>query len=145
VKGAVLRGMGIGMDVAPQVRPCPRHYGISVSQIYADWRHNSERTVTDRFHGKQVAPEQLVWLVRKGDVILPDRPILSTFSVECRFTSKQRESGQNLRITFAASAIDNPPPSLFDLPRGTAYLPCFTLCNQFLDTSALYIQARYIC
>jgi hypothetical protein len=140
VKGAVLRGMGIGMDVAAKAMPCPRHYGICVSQIYADWSHSSEHTVTDHFHGRQVVPNQLAWLIRKGDVILPGGPIVSTFGVECRFTSSQLDLGEDMRIIFVASAADNPPSSLSTLQRGKAYLPYFTLRNQFLGTSRLMFK-----
>jgi hypothetical protein len=120
VKGAVLRGVGIGMDVAPDVRSCPRHYAICVNELYAGWRHKEEQAVTDHVLGKQIVPQQLIWLIRKGDVILPDAPIVSSYVVENRFTSKQRDSRVSLRITFAASAIENPPSNLSDLRRGTA-------------------------
>ena len=142
MKGAVLRGMGIGMDVAVKVKPCPRHYGICVSQMYAGWKHNSEKAVADRFHGRQVVPEQLMWLVRKGDVILSDEPIVSTLIVDCRFTSKHLESKGSMGIIFVTSTNENPPSDLSNLPRGTVYLPYFTLCNQFLGAYAPHVQAQ---
>lgn len=64
--------------------------------------------------------EQLVWLVRKGDLILPDEPIVSRFDLEGNFTSKHLISGKSMRIVFVASAIDNPPSTLAELPRGMA-------------------------
>ena len=134
--------MGIGMDVTAQAKPCPRHYGICVSQIYTAWGHNSGQVVTDRFHGRQVVPDQLIWLVRKGDVILPDEPIVSTIDVGCRFASRHLDSSVTKRITFVASRIENPPSTLSNLPRGTAYLPYFTLCSQFLGAYAPYVQAQ---
>lgn len=129
--------MGIGADEPAKVKSCPRHYGICASQIYADWKHDSRHAVEDRFHGRQVVPEQLIWLVRQGDVILPDEPIVSIFDVECRFASLE----QSIRIIFVASAIEDPPSDLGNLPRGTAYLPYFTLCNQFLGAFAPHVQA----
>jgi hypothetical protein len=134
--------MGIGMDVATRVKPCPRHYGICVSQIYADWMHNSEQAVTDSFHGKQVVPGQLIWLIRKGDVIFPNEPIVSTLSVECRFTSRHLDSGESLRIIFVTSTSENPPSNMSNLPRGTAYLPYFTLYNQYLGAYSPHVQAQ---
>lgn len=114
--------MGIGMDVAPKVKPCPRHYGICVAQAYADWRHGSDRAVTDTFHGRQVVPDQLFWLIRKGDVILPDEAIVSTFAITCRFTKGALEAGDSVRVIFVATDMVTPPSSLSKLPTGTAYL-----------------------
>lgn len=104
----------MGMEVAAKVNSCPRHYGICVSQIYA------ELTDVDRSSRRQVVTKQLVWLVRRGDVILPGEPIKSKFDLECRFTSKHLKLGKSMRITFVASGIDNPPSSLAELPRSTA-------------------------
>lgn len=114
VKGALLRGMGIGVETAAIVHSCPRHYGICVSQIYA------ELTNVNQPSRRQKVTEQLVWLVRKRDLILPDEPIVLVFDLECRFTSKHLSLGKNMRIIFVASDIDNPPFSLAELPRGTA-------------------------
>ena len=126
VKGAVLAGMGIGMDMPPKVKQCPRHYGISVAE------HYSEQTVRDRFDGNQMVPLQLIWLVRKGDVILPSSPIESKFGIKCRFTAKLLDKKGVIRVSFVATVMDNPPSTLSDLPRGMAHLlsfysvrPCF--------------------
>jgi hypothetical protein len=135
--------MGIGMDAAVSARPCPRHYGICASQMYADWRHSREEAVKDRFHGRQVVPDQLIWIIRKGDVILPGEPIASTISVECRFTSRHLDSGENMRVTFVTSTSENPPSNMSSLPRGTAYLPYFSLStSRFLDVYASHVQAQ---
>ncbi|KAH0537284.1 hypothetical protein FGG08_005909 [Glutinoglossum americanum] len=123
VKGAVLRGMGIGMDVPVPVMSCPRHYGICISQVYADWMHNGETTVIDSFNRRQVVPKQLIWLVRRGDVILPGRPIVSTFSTDCKFTRRHLELGESVRMTVVATAIENPPSNLSDLPRDLNSIP----------------------
>ncbi|KAI9786203.1 MAG: hypothetical protein M1839_007613 [Geoglossum umbratile] len=117
VKGAVLRGMGIGMDVPARLRSCPRHYGICLSQIYADWRHDGAEAVADWFHGRQVVPRQLIWLVQRGDVILPDGPIVSTYSIDWKFTPKHLESGQSVQMTVAATALEIAPTNMSSLPR----------------------------
>ena len=114
--------MGIGMDVAPKLTTCPRHYGLCVSQKHADWKHDSDNTVTDKYHGRQIIPDQLVWLIRKGDVILPDKPIVSTFVITCKFTKEALKTGGTVRITFVATDEEPPPSNLSKLPRGTVYL-----------------------
>lgn len=114
VKGAVLRGMGMGMTVAAKVYKCRRHYGICVSQISA------ELTDVDRLSRSQVVTEQLVWLVRKGDLVLPDEPTVSRIDLECRFTSKHLTLGTSMRLKFVASAMDNPPLTLAEISTGRA-------------------------
>ena len=79
------------MKAAVKVKSCPRHYGIRVSRTYAD------PMGVDRSSKKQpeVVTKQLIWLVRKGDLILRDEPIVSTFDLECKFTSKHLKMGQS--------------------------------------------------
>lgn len=144
VKGAILGGMGIGMQPAPKVNACPRSYGICISQLYAGWMHDPDQAVKNRFHAKQIVHQQLNWLVRKGDVILSDRPIQSNFGVETRFTFKHLNSRVKLRIIFAATAIDDPPCNLSNLPRGK-WSFSLTAVTINLDHHALFVQARYIC
>jgi hypothetical protein len=144
VKGAILGGMGIGMQAAPKVKACPRSYGICTSQLYAGWMHNPDQAVEDRFNLKQIVHRQFNWLVRKGDVILSDRPLQSNFDVETRFTSKHLNSRVNMRIIFAATAIDDPPCNLSDLPRGKSSFSLTTITIN-LDQHAPFVQARYIC
>jgi hypothetical protein len=136
VKGAILRGMGIGMAAAATVRPCLRHYGICVSQKYEAWRNGTDNTVRDSFNGETMVPDQLFWLIRKGDAILPDGPIVSNFSVRCKFTRQQYDRGSSVRITFVASATQSPPTTLAKLPRGMA-----SLCiNHSLQSVSGYLQ-----
>lgn len=130
--------MGIGMDVAARVKLCPRHYGICVSQIYADWMHNNGQAVIDRFQ-RHVVPQQLIWLIRKGDVILPDEPIVSTLSAECRFTSRDIDSGQSMRIAFVTSTAHNPPSNMSNLSRGMARFLYSTLtANFYVPTHVIF-------
>jgi hypothetical protein len=89
-----------------------------VSQIYADWRHTGETTVRDKFHGRAVVPQQLIWLVRKGDVILPDTPLKTSFTVNCRFTQANIDGGESARVVFVATALEEPPTNFSDLPKG---------------------------
>lgn len=67
----------------------------------------------------QLVTGRLVWLIRRGDLILPDEPIVSRFDLECNLTSKYLKLGKSTRIIFVASAIDNPPSTLAELPQGT--------------------------
>jgi hypothetical protein len=116
-KGAVLRGIGIGMTVAPKVKACPRHYGICVSHRYEEWRHDSEEAIMDDFHGGRTVRDQLFWPVKQGDLILPNKPIVATMGVLCKFTQRQVTHGSSIRVIFAATDILNAPSNLANLPR----------------------------
>lgn len=117
VKGAVLRGMGVGMAAAPTIRSCPRHYGICVSHKYEEWKNLGEATVKDAFHGQRMVPDQLFWLIRQGDAILPFDPIITQFGVRCKFTKQQYDLGSSVRITFVASSILEPPSTMGSFSR----------------------------
>ncbi|KAI9868848.1 MAG: hypothetical protein M1813_004699 [Trichoglossum hirsutum] len=119
VKGAVLRGMGVGMDALHKARTCPRHYGICTSQVYAGWRDCNARTFRDGFDGRQMVPEQLIWLVQRRNIILPNKPIESTFDIQCKFA--RLGSGESVQMIVAATAMEKPPSNLSDLPRGPEY------------------------
>jgi hypothetical protein len=53
------------------MKDCPRSYGIML-QTYSATRH-SRRYYLDAFTDKTVAKGQLVWLIRKGDLLLSNK------------------------------------------------------------------------
>lgn len=123
VKGAVLRGMGIGMAPSGKVVSCPRHYGLCVSHKYQAWRNLNDNTIQDSFHGGTMVPDQLVWLIRQGDAILPDRPTISSFTLRCKFTPTQYENGNSVRVTFVATNLLTPPTILAKLSQSKIHSP----------------------
>jgi hypothetical protein len=118
VKGAVLKGMGMGTEPCKKVDKCRRHYGLSLTESYAHYKHNNATTVVDPFHGRRVATDQLEWVIKKGSVILPDAPIQKTLTLSCRFTPQNIDTGANVRFVFVATDQGNPPSTLAQLPRG---------------------------
>jgi hypothetical protein len=120
VQGAVLTGLGKGMPIPPKVGKCPRHYGISVAQEYKNWQHGDQELVQDAFHGRHMAKDPLIWMVRKGDLILPDAPIVNRFTINCKFTAAAHAlANKTVDIRFVASALDDLPSRLSQLSRGT--------------------------
>ena len=119
VQGAVLMGLGVGMDLPMKVESTPRHYGVCLSQIFAEWKHTDAVTTQDKYHGSSVVMDRLIWLVRKGSLILPDEPISATCKISCRITPRNLDLGEKVRIIFVASAEPNAPSMLSELPRGT--------------------------
>lgn len=130
VKGAVLRGFGVGMKTGPPVTWCPRHYGISLSSTYEEWQHLGEQVVKDTFDGRVKVKDRMVWLVKKGDAILPPpyEPITQSYAIRWYFTQADYEAGKKVRVTFAATTYDDPPSSMAGLPRGM--LPISSLRNE---------------
>jgi hypothetical protein len=53
---------------------CPRSYGVSVSESFSEIRHHPEDLVVDPITKTPIAKEQLMWLIKKGDLILSDKP-----------------------------------------------------------------------
>jgi hypothetical protein len=105
---------------------CPRHYGICTSQEYVDWRDGNIETARDGFDGRRMVPDQFIWLVKKGDIIIPGKSIASTYDIQCKFARRHRESGEEVQMIVAATALEKPPSNLSNLPRSTEYLSVLT-------------------
>jgi hypothetical protein len=142
VRGAVFRCCGIGMDSPLPSKPCPRNYGLCVSETYAEYKHRSNETVKDEMHGRRVVPEQLIWIVRKGDLILPDQPLRRTFGLSCKFTSSQITSNERVRLTFVGTDIDDPPATLKSLPLSTLLEPTLSILDSHIieENVVLYLD-----
>jgi hypothetical protein len=117
-KGAVLKGMGIGTTVVPNVKLCPRHYGICSTTQYEEWKHDGMTTNKDKFNGGIVVRDAMSWLIKQGDAILPDQPIRKHLKVLIKFTKPQVDQGSNFRIAFAATKTVNPPSNFAQLSDG---------------------------
>lgn len=109
VKGAVLRGLGIGMTAPSPVKKCPRHFGVVISESYASFKHTQEDMYYDTLDGSKKAKGQLKWLVTKGDLILPEKPTELTFKFARKFRG---EDPKSFRLIFVASTESNPPSRL---------------------------------
>ena len=53
---------------------CSRSYGVSVSESFSDIRHNVKDRSIHPIAKVPMAIEQLLWLIKKGDLILSDQP-----------------------------------------------------------------------
>ncbi|KAF2671475.1 hypothetical protein BT63DRAFT_453870 [Microthyrium microscopicum] len=116
VRGAVLKGMGVGADLPERVKECPRHYGICVSDVFAAWKYDGTDTVKNTYNASQMVHHQVSWLIKKGDVILPDKAIKAKLRVVCQFTDSHVKAGETVRVIFAATNQASPSRNLPDLP-----------------------------
>ena len=105
VRGAVLRGAGLGAQIPTPMGIVPRNYGICVSQYFQGYKGHDPRrdAVVDKLQGVTLAKEQIVWLVRKGDMVGVDEPIVSTYDVSCAFTPSDISNARVMRIVFVAT------------------------------------------
>ena len=117
-QGAVLRGAGMGASVPEAAGECPRHYGIAASEHRNRWRHKGSQRNGIVFGGR-IAARQITWLVRKGDVILPGKPIEMRQRVRCSFPNSAIGCESVAKITFCATALKKAPKSLAKLPAGS--------------------------
>lgn len=69
-----------------------------------------------------MAADQLVWIVNKGDAILPDKPLIQNMDIKLKF-SQNLQPRDKLRVTFVATALDPPPTHISKLPRGMCAHP----------------------
>ena len=72
--------------------------------------------MVDPFHNRKMVPGQLIWLVRKGDLIRPGEPITKTFGLKCRMDDKQYTEGHTIRETFVSTDLDDPPDAVAEFP-----------------------------
>jgi len=118
VKGAVLGGLGVGRDPLSKVNLCLRHYGICLTRGYKEWRDGDQDIVKHRFTNQAVVEAQIIWLVRRGDVILPDIPIKVERPFHFSITKGQYKSKIIRTVTFVASPLHEVPSNLSNLSRG---------------------------
>jgi len=74
---AVVRGaaiFGIEKPVLPAMSASSRSYGVSVSESFSEIRHSVQDRFVHPIARAEMAMEQLLWLIKKGDLILSDEP-----------------------------------------------------------------------
>ncbi|KAI8665736.1 hypothetical protein NCS56_01010700 [Fusarium sp. Ph1] len=145
-QGSVLRVMGLGASQPTAVQACPRHYGIAASEEWSQWRHGGKgqkSPVKDQVHGHKMAVGQITWLVRKGDVIIPDNPIKTTQPVTCAFKDDYLGGSSTARITFCATTMTDAPTALDQLPESSNELPVLEVKLDDLPSSCRQKRSGY--
>jgi hypothetical protein len=112
VKGAVLRGIGLGAEVAPKVEFCPRHYGVCVNERYEQSTQSHKGSQTPQ------RSSRIMWIMRQGDSIVPGIPCKTSLTLNAYITRSQYRAGSSIPITFVATEANEPPLSLSGLLQG---------------------------
>jgi hypothetical protein len=74
VRGAVVRRIEETHTAGVYMVECPMSYGITMSQPYSSYLHDKADAYRDPFDAKWKARDQMVWLIKKGDVLLSSQP-----------------------------------------------------------------------
>lgn len=95
---------------------CKRFYGVSVTEKYSDIRHNEQDRIYDPLTHSSMAEGQLMWLIKKGDLLLTEKPK----TVEQMFTYKFPErSIRKGRIKVYTYADDDAPERVSNAREGS--------------------------
>jgi hypothetical protein len=93
-----------------QMAEIEKSYGICVAQFYSDIRHQNHQSnsVRDRFTQDSLVEDQMLWFLKKGDVILSDNPLVveKPFAIRFAVNDSSRRRG---RLSIFASSEDEPP------------------------------------
>ena len=63
-----------------------KSYGITMSELFSKYIHDEKDVYTCPFDGQLKARHQIVWLIKKGDLIFYSKPTVSTFEFCRRFS-----------------------------------------------------------
>ncbi|KZL79148.1 hsp70 family chaperone [Colletotrichum incanum] len=86
-------------------------YGVLVRHVYSPVLHINEEIKKDQFDPRQKwAVNQIQWLVRKGDVINPNKPIVKSFDVRLGITETTRS--WDARIVISHNEAELLPKSM---------------------------------
>jgi hypothetical protein len=83
-RGAAILGIEKSTNKAlPTMSACARSYGVPAYAPISDVAHSTNDLVMASFTKTAMAKEQLMWLIKKGDLILSNRPreVKGTFAI----------------------------------------------------------------
>uniref|UniRef100_A0A0D2XFE6 Hsp70 protein n=1 Tax=Fusarium oxysporum (strain Fo5176) TaxID=660025 RepID=A0A0D2XFE6_FUSOF len=90
-------------------------YGVVVREIYNPERHFNEEIVQDDHDpGQRWAVNQVQWIIRKGDSVDPNEPLVKQFVI--RLKPGQTSRSWNSQIVISRSEVDVLPRSLRKAP-----------------------------
>ncbi|KUJ18836.1 uncharacterized protein LY89DRAFT_717366 [Mollisia scopiformis] len=86
VRGAAIFGIEKSTNkTLTKMSACGRSYGISHNASFSEISHDTDDHYKDPLTGAVMARDQLVWLIKKDDLILSDKPKKDSFSFEVNF------------------------------------------------------------
>jgi hypothetical protein len=118
-----MKGAALGSTQPPAIRVCPRSYGITLTQKFAaHLPHDENDMFRDKLHGQTMAKNQIVWLIRKGDLVPANGAITAEYNLTCNFTSSDVSGNKYTRVSLVASTADDRVTRLADVNTGMGFL-----------------------
>ncbi|KAH8685431.1 hypothetical protein BGZ60DRAFT_522721 [Tricladium varicosporioides] len=93
VRGAVTFGVEKEKNTITTMSACPRSYGIAQHVAFSDVESHVNDQIEDPITGSALAKDQLLWLIKKGDLILSSRPKDVTGHVTVQFAESGPRTG----------------------------------------------------
>jgi hypothetical protein len=103
---------------------CARSFGVSVNSLYSDIAHNAKDQVVDPLTKSTMAKEQLVWLIKKGDLILSSEPKIVKTTFNRNFTEQDTRTGRFQIFAFDGGDL---PDRLANAQNGSPFLFLFSV------------------
>ncbi len=98
------------------MRKCLRNYGISVSEPFSSFRHSEADAYPDPFDGEMKAKRQMIWLFKRGDMLLSNKPKHAVVDICRRFGLRDNKVFESKLV---ALDDDDVPQRYADLPFGS--------------------------
>ena len=74
------------------MRGAAHNYGVKTQQPFSAFKHSGDVIYQDPFDAQQKAENQMTWLVKKGDLILSERPLYASLDICRKFRSQDNKS-----------------------------------------------------
>jgi hypothetical protein len=97
---------------------CARSFGLSVNSLYSNITHNTKDRVVDALTNTPMAKEQLIWMIKKGDLILSNEPKTVKSSFSKNFTEQDGRTGSFRIYAFDG---DDLPDRLANAQKGSSF------------------------
>jgi hypothetical protein len=114
-KGAVAMVLEKALEDRIRMRESNRSFGIVLSQPFSPYLHADQTVYDDPFEKGRKVRGQIMWLIKKGDLLLSNEEKHAQIDFCRRFGPQDPKVFIN---RFVSSISDNPPLSLAELPPG---------------------------
>jgi hypothetical protein len=90
------------------MRPCDQSYGLSVNAPFSEITHDIRDLTIDPVTTTAVAKNQLVWLIKKEDLILSNQPTEATATFSKNFNTNSPRTGTVPIYMYGGDRYDIP-------------------------------------
>jgi hypothetical protein len=101
VRGAAICGVEKTNPGLVTMKSCKRFYGVSVTEKYSEIKHHGADRIYDPLTQSSMAEGQLMWLIKKGDLLLPQKPKTLEQMFTYKFPEKSIRKGRIKVYTYA--------------------------------------------